>query len=176
LNGCCVIFWNCNKQSNPISVWMHTNIELLFDHFFHSTGAGQASCLQVERAGFTTKGLAGGGEQLRSSSGEESSYATRRQRGIGSPRRGAGEGPHGSPAERHRLAVEGGRGGTTQLVVRPAAFFSSRSSASAKRTVRVQWRSQDLKVGYSRPSPTEKEVHTSQGKNYGSFQYQTSKK
>jgi hypothetical protein len=40
----------------------------------------------------------------------------------------------------------------------------------------VQWRSQDLKVGYSRPSPTEKEVHTSQGKYYGSFQYQTSKK
>jgi hypothetical protein len=40
----------------------------------------------------------------------------------------------------------------------------------------AQWWSQDLKVGYSRPSPTKKKVHTSQGKNYGSFQYQTSKK
>ena len=43
-----------------------------------------------------------------------------------------GEEPHGSPAEGHGLAVEEGRGGAPRLLAHPAAFFSSRSGASAE--------------------------------------------
>ena len=43
-----------------------------------------------------------------------------------------GEEPRGSPAEGHGLAVEEGRGRATRLLAHPAAFFSSRSGASAE--------------------------------------------
>ena len=43
-----------------------------------------------------------------------------------------GEEPRGSPAEGHGLAVEEGRGGAPRLLAHPAAFFSSRSGASAE--------------------------------------------
>ena len=48
------------------------------------------------------------------------------------PRTEVGEEPCGSPAEGHGLAAEEGRGGASQLLAHPAAFFFSRSCASAE--------------------------------------------
>ena len=48
------------------------------------------------------------------------------------PRTEVGEEPCGSPAEGHGLAAEEGREGASQLLAHPAAFFFSRSGASAE--------------------------------------------
>ena len=52
---------------------------------------------------------------------------------AGKERMDAGEGRRGSPADGTRLAAEGGRGGAARLLVRPAAFISSRTGVSESR-------------------------------------------
>ena len=59
---------------------------------------------------------------------------------AGKERMDAGEGRRGSPADGTRLAAEGGRGGAARLLVRPAAFISSRTGVSESRRG-GRWRS-----------------------------------